>query len=164
MKTLNIDTLKVEGKEDAPNQLVLTSGADNQPIGAISDYSYTYHNLKILHDALMGPRLKLTSELKRIIMVLHLDNGPSIRTDDIMFYRDFSKNSYVKFYNTQFSCTMLLGVKNDRIALRNITLTGVNIQDYAVDEYFRAKMEQVQETRALINKVNQCIDDVFKQY
>jgi len=165
MKIFNIDTLSVSGQ----GTLCVVEGPDNTPIPVYKDLPIQA-NVKILIDHLELTPVKssatLSGEIKRIIMVFHLMKTAefSHQLSDLVFQKDFSKGAYMMLYDRAISCKVLLGVSNNTISLKTVTLHTSIYKEHEINGAIANYKDTVKNLRDRMHQVNNTIDNVFRNY
>lgn len=159
MKTFNIDTLKVEGQ--GPMQI--TEGPDNTEVKAYIglDSKYTAEGLCSSLEKL--PRASLTTENKRILMLLHLlRNGGN--TVDLIYPKDFYKNGYAQVYERGITFKVSLSVKLNAVVLKTVNLQHDIFEEFKIDDELAHRVERVAFIRKAITEANRSFEEAIKNY
>jgi hypothetical protein len=164
MKIFNIDTLSVSGQ----GTLCVVEGPDNTPIPIYKNLPMQA-NVKILIEHLeltLRNRKTFTGDIKRIIMLFHLLKRFENRYQltDLVFNKSFLKSSYVMFYERGISCKVLLGLSNNTLSLKTVTIHTIIFKDTEISEGIAKYDRTVEDLRKRISEANAAIDNVFNNY
>jgi hypothetical protein len=161
---LNIDTLVIEGYTGT-GDIEFTEGDGNTPIDLFKNL-YVTKNTRTLADFLILPVKNpkgLPGEIKRILMLLHLSRETQCSTD-VVYHKDFKKNSYTNMYQRNMSFKVLLGTKNNEARLKKVIVSNNTIDSFEITEYLERQIKEVVIIKAQITTVNNTLEKIFNKY
>ena len=153
--TLNIDTLKIIESTKTP-KLLIAEGPDNIINKEHSFYYSDGYALEPLITALTSSvKPKLNGNLIRLIMALQLIKSSYINTTELSYKFDFT-GCYLSCFNHFFSFKILLGVKEKKLAFRNVT-----VQHFIANHY--ETMDRLNKTIITLTEISDYLDEVNKK-
>lgn len=159
---LNIDTLVITGYTGT-EEIQLSEGDNNTPIEIFKGI-YTTQNIKLLANCLTLRDPKgFTGEIKRILMLLHIARETGCSTD-VVYHKDFNKNSYASVYGYRTTFKLLLGTKHNQIEIKKITVPNNTVDSYEIKDYLLKQLEDFEELEVKVKNINSKIEDLFNKY
>jgi hypothetical protein len=164
---LNIDTLIVTGLTNytGTGDIVLTEGVEDTPISVLST-SYTTKNVRLLADflslAVKTPK-GLNGEIKRILMALHLARLTGCTTD-VVYPKDFKKNTYTSIYERNITFKVLLSSKKNEFLVKKVIVSNNTLEEYAVLDYLKDQSDALELLNAQTKELTESIETVFNRY
>ena len=130
---INIDTLEITGSDTNFIELVAGYNGVADIIESIAAMD-AQRILKDLFDEIIEFKVhkKPTASLKRLLMVFHLFKNETrniFTCTDILYYRDFTKGSYVWVYSNNINFKLLLGIKYNSIEVKETKVDHFIIKD-----------------------------------
>lgn len=164
MKIFNIDTLTITGQ----GTLTITEGEDNTPIPVYEDV-YISHNIAKVIEFLETPVKSvkgLPGEIKRIIMLIHLHKKENFKSClvDLIYPKNFDKNSFTTIYKGNISFKVMLSVSKNRAIIKEVRVYHNAVQFHESEEYLQEMMTSLNNFKIVVEEFNNSIEAVFNHY